>query len=158
MVPNRNMSTHYSCSKEAYYHQSPPPAPFLMNTNVFLLWRTITSNVEFESNSLLSSGRLRQELCAETKKTRKTRETKTWITQNFPIVWPIQGSTMSNSMPRAFQICMTHGGKDDLYHSFWPPKSRQMSTKNFRAWLRYKKLTLLNEASVRFETNSTSCQ
>ena len=96
-------------------------------------------------------------LCWKPKKTRKTRETKTRIAQNFLIVWPIPGCTMSKSMPRAFQICMTHGGKDDLYHSFWPPKSRQMSTKNFRAWLRYKKLTLLNWASVCFETNRISC-
>ena len=66
--------------------------------------------------------------------------------------------TCKRCMPRAFQICMTHGGRDDLHHSFWPPKSRQMSTKNFSEWVRHKKLTLLNEASVRFETNSTSCQ
>ena len=122
------------------------------NSEMSIIWCiSITNNMKTFKGDVRSS-------VLKTPKTRKTRETKTWITQNFPIVWPIPGCTTSKSMPRAFQICMTHGGRDNWHHIFWTPKSRQMSTKNFRAWFRYKKLTLLNEASVRFETNSTSCQ
>ena len=89
-------------------------------------------------NSVFLAGYVRSSVL-KTQKTKKTRETKTRISQNFPILWPIQGSTMSKSMPRAFQICMTHGGRDNLHHSFWPPKSRQISTKKFREWVRHKK-------------------
>ena len=40
-------------------------------------------------------------------KTWKTRQTKTWITQNFQILYPIQGSTMWKLMSWAIQKCGT---------------------------------------------------
>ena len=40
-------------------------------------------------------------------KTWKTRETKTWITQNFELVWPIQGRTMWKLTSWRFQKCGT---------------------------------------------------
>ena len=64
-------------------------------------------------NSVFLAGYVRSSVL-KTQKTKKTRETKTRISQNFSILWPIQGSTMSKSMPRAFQKCVTYGGGDDL--------------------------------------------
>ena len=80
--------------------------------------------------------RLGQELCAETPPPPKKKRNWKVNFPNFPTVTPIQSSTMSKSIPRAFQICMTHGDRDYLHHNrFWPPKSRQISTKYFRAWV-----------------------
>ena len=59
-------------------------------------------------------------------KTPKTRETKTWITQNFELVWPIQGRTMSKSTSSAFRICVTHRGLDDLSHRYKLSKSSEI--------------------------------
>ena len=79
-------------------------------------------------NSVFYAGYVRSSLL-KTPKTCKTRETKTRITQNFPIVWLIQGSTMSKSMPRAFQKCGTFRYSKVLNQSYWPPKSGQIRGK-----------------------------
>ena len=63
-------------------------------------------------------------------KTLQTRETKTRITQNFDMVWPIQGRTMSKSTSSAFRICVTHRGFDDLSHRYELSKSSQILNKN----------------------------
>ena len=63
----------------------------------------------------------------KTQKNTKTRQTKTPVTQFFQIIRPIQGCTMSKSMPGAFQKCRTYGGGDDLTLSYGPPKSTQIS-------------------------------
>ena len=63
----------------------------------------------------------------KTQKNTKTRQTKTPVTQFFQIIRPIQGCTMSKSMPGAFQKCITYGGGDDLTLSYGPPKSTQIS-------------------------------
>ena len=79
-------------------------------------------------NSVFYAGYVRSSLL-KTPKTCKTRQTKTRITQNFPIVWLIQGSTMSKSMPRAFQKCGTFWYSKVLNQSYWLSKSRQISKK-----------------------------
>ena len=66
----------------------------------------------------------------KTQNTRKTRETKMWITQTFPTVWPTQGCTMSKSMPRAFQKCGTFRYLKVLNQSYWLSKSELILGKN----------------------------
>ena len=61
-------------------------------------------------------------------KTRKTRETKTWITQNFELVWPIQGRTMWKSTSRGFQKCGSFRDLEVLNHSYRLSKSGQIQT------------------------------
>ena len=74
-------------------------------------------------------------------KTRKTRETKTWITQNFELVWPIQGRTIWKSTSSAFRICVTHGGGNDFSPSYGPPKLTQISIFSKAEMCRWKKKT-----------------
>ena len=57
----------------------------------------------------------------------KTGQIKTHVSQFFQILWPIQDATMSKSMARAFQICITHRGGDDFTLSYRPSKSTQIS-------------------------------
>ena len=66
-----------------------------------------------------------------------------WITQIFPIVWPIQGCTMSKSMPRAFRKCGTFRYLKVLNQSYWLSKSGQIWRKKFSEWRRHKKKTRL---------------
>ena len=82
-------------------------------------------------------------LCWKPKKTRKTRETKTRIAQNFLIVWPIPGCTMSKSMPRAFRKCGTFRYLKVFNQSYWLSKSGQIWRKKFSEWRRHKKKTRL---------------
>ena len=62
-------------------------------------------------------------------KTWKTRETKTWITQNFELVWPIQGRTMWKSTSRGFQKCGSFRDFEVLNHSYRLSKSGQIQKK-----------------------------
>ena len=62
-------------------------------------------------------------------KTPKTRGTKTWITQNFELVWPIQGRTMWKLTSWGFQKCGTFWGLKVLNQSYWLSKSSQISKK-----------------------------
>ena len=43
----------------------------------------------------------------KTRKIRKTRQTKTRITQNFQILYPIQGGTMGKLTSQGFRKCGT---------------------------------------------------
>ena len=61
--------------------------------------------------------RLRQELFAENPKTSKTRETKTWITQNFPIVWPKFQTLLTLSSRNSRSETRKH----DKFHIFETP-------------------------------------
>ena len=65
-------------------------------------------------------------------KTRKTRETKTWITQNFELVWPIQGRTMWKLTSWGFRKCGSFQDLEVLNQSYWLSKSSQIS--KLRAW------------------------
>ena len=70
----------------------------------------------------------------------KTRQTKTPVSHFFQILWPIQDGTMSKSMARAFQICITHRGGDDFTLSYRPSKSTQISVlKKKQRWAVKKK-------------------
>ena len=62
-------------------------------------------------------------------KMKKTRETKTWITQNFELVWPIQGRTMWKSTSRGFQKCGSFRDFEVLNHSYRLSKSGQIQKK-----------------------------
>ena len=103
-------------------------------------------------NSVFYAGYVRSSLL-KTPKTCKTRETKTRITQNVPIVWLIQGSTMSKSMPRAFQKCGTFRYSKVLNQSYWPPKSGQIRGKKFLDRRRHKKKTRLQYSVPRPHMN-----
>ena len=61
-------------------------------------------------------------------KTQKTRETKMWITQNFELVWPIQGRTMWKLTSWGFQKCGTFRDLEVLNHSYRLSKSGQIQT------------------------------
>ena len=58
-------------------------------------------------------------------KTWKTRETKTGITQNFQILYPIQGGTMWKLTSQGFRKCGTFWVWQFLKWSYWLPKSGQ---------------------------------
>ena len=62
-------------------------------------------------------------------KTLKTRETKTWITQNFELVWPIQGRTMWKLTSWGFQKCGSFRDLEVLNQSYRLSKSSQISKK-----------------------------
>ena len=61
-------------------------------------------------------------------KTWKTRETKTWITQNFELVWPIQGRTMWKLTSWRFQKCGSFRWLKVLNQSYWLSKLGQISS------------------------------
>ena len=60
-------------------------------------------------------------------KTPKTRETKMWITQNFELVWPIQGRTMWKLTSWGFRKCGTFRDLKVLNQSYRLSKSSQIS-------------------------------
>ena len=62
-------------------------------------------------------------------KTMKTRQTKTYITQNFELVWPIQGRTMWKLTSWGFQKCGTFRVLKVLNQSYWLSKSGEISKK-----------------------------
>ena len=90
-------------------------------------------------------------------KTRKTRETKTWITQNFELVWPIQGRTMWKLTSWGFRKCGSFRDLEVLNQSYRLSKSSQISKKEIsengcqkkitRAQFLIKSLFLLREVS-----------
>ena len=59
-------------------------------------------------------------------KSPKTRETKTWITQNFELVWPIQGRTMWKLTSWGFRKCGSFRDLEVLNQSYWLSKSSQI--------------------------------
>ena len=61
-------------------------------------------------------------------KTVKTMKTKMYITQNFELVWPIQGRTMWKSTSRGFQKCGSFRDLEVLNHSYRLSKSGQIQT------------------------------
>ena len=65
-------------------------------------------------------------------KTWKTRETKTRITQNFELVWPIQGRTMWKLTSWGFQKCGSFRDLEVLNPSYRLSKSGQIQKKNRR--------------------------
>ena len=73
-------------------------------------------------NSLI----LQWEVSSSVLKTWKTRETKMRITQNFPILYPIQGTTMRKLRSWAFRKCGTFWVYDFLKGSYWLSKSSQI--------------------------------
>ena len=74
-------------------------------------------------NSLFLQG----EVSSAVLKTWKTRKTKTWITQNFQILYHIQGTTMWKSASSAFQKCGTFCVYDFLKGSYWLSKFSNIS-------------------------------
>ena len=60
-------------------------------------------------------------------KTPKTRGAKTWIPQNFELVWPIQGRTMWKLTSWGFQKCGSFRDLEVLKQSYGPSKSTQIS-------------------------------
>ena len=72
-------------------------------------------------------------------KTWKPVETKTPVSQKFPILWPIPGGTMSKGTVRAFWKCVIYGGGDDLIHSYRLSKSVQIYINEFSVDRRRKK-------------------
>ena len=62
-------------------------------------------------------------------KTMKTRQTKTYINQNFELVWPIQGRTMWKLTSWRFRKCGTFWGLKVLNQSYWLSKSSEISKK-----------------------------
>ena len=81
------------------------------------------SNFQIQCFYMETSGAL----CWKRRKTPKLGKLKHPLLNFFQIITPIQGCTMSKSMPGAFQICRTYGGGDDLTLSYGPPKSTQIS-------------------------------
>ena len=68
-----------------------------------------------------------REISSTALKTWKTRKTKTWITQNFQILYHIQGTTMWKSTSSAFQKCGTFCVYDFLKGSYWLSKFSNIS-------------------------------
>ena len=68
-----------------------------------------------------------REISSTALKTWKTRKTKTWITQNFQILYHIQGTTMWKSTSSAFQKCGTFCVYDFLKGSYWLSKFSHFS-------------------------------
>ena len=68
-----------------------------------------------------------REISSTALKTWKTRKTKTWITQNFQILYHIQGCTMWKSTSTAFRKCGTFWLYDFLKGSYWLSKFSNIS-------------------------------
>ena len=62
---------------------------------------------------------LQREISSAVLKTWKTRKTKTWITQFFQIIYPIQGTTMWTLTSWGFRKCGTFWVYDFLKGSYW---------------------------------------
>ena len=88
-------------------------------------------------------------------KTMKTRQTKTYITQNFELVWPIQGRTMWKLTSWGFRKCGSFRDLEVLNHSYRLSKSGQIQKKkigvtkkqhsaNFEIWCPKLKLDVAN--------------
>ena len=105
------------------------------------------------SDSVFSQWDVRSSLL----KSMKTRQTKTWITQNFKLVWPIQGRTMWKLTSWGFRKCGTFRDLEVLNQSYRLSKSSQIWKKNIsengcqkkitRAQFLIKSLFLLREVS-----------
>ena len=89
------------------------------------------------SDSVFSQWDVRSSLL----KSMKTRQTKTWITQNFELVWPIQGRTMWKLTSWGFQKCGTFRVLKVLNQSYWLSKSSENWRKNSKERRRHKKKT-----------------
>ena len=74
-------------------------------------------------NSLFLQG----EVSSAVLKTWKTRETKTRITQNFQILYHIQGTTMRMLTSWGFRKCGSFGPGEFLKRSYWLSKSSNFS-------------------------------
>ena len=70
---------------------------------------------------------LQWEVSSSVLKTWKTMKTKTRITQNFQILYHIQGTTMWKSKSRAFRKCGTFWVYDFLKGSYWLSKFSHFS-------------------------------
>ena len=70
---------------------------------------------------------LQWEVSSSVLKTWKTRETKTRITQNFQILYHIQGGTIWKSRSSAFRKCGTFWVYDFLKGSYWLSKFSHFS-------------------------------
>ena len=75
------------------------------------------------SDSVFSQWDVRSSLL----KSMKTRQTKTWITQNFELVWPIQGRTMWKLTSWGFRKCGTFRDLEVLNQSYLLSKSSKIS-------------------------------
>ena len=68
-----------------------------------------------------------REISSAVLKTWTTRKTKTWITQNFQILYHIQGTTMRKLTSWGFRKCGTFGVYDFLKGSYLLSKSSKFS-------------------------------
>ena len=91
-------------------------------------------------------------------KTWKTRETKTWITQNFELVWPIQGRTMWKLTSWRFQKCGSFWWLKVLNQSYWLSKSSENWRKNSKEMRCHKKKTRPQFSILRSVTESVWAQ
>ena len=89
------------------------------------------------SDSVFSQWDVRSSLL----KSMKTRQTKTWITQNFKLVWPIQGRTIRKLTSWGFRKCGSFWDLEVLNHSYWLSKSGQIQRKILLGRRRSKKKT-----------------
>ena len=101
----------------------------------------------------LNSLFLQREVSSAVLKTWKTGETKTWITQNFQILYHIQGTTMWKSKSRAFRKCGSFCPGEFLKRSYWLSKSSNFSI-FFKAKCGVKKKTRPKFWFLGSETNS----
>ena len=93
------------------------------------LWQTMWNHAKksMEGSKFSDSVFLQLDVRSSLLKTWKTRQTKTDVSQNFQILWPIQGGTMSKGMPRK---CKKHGDGDDSIDSYQPAKVTSNFQKN----------------------------
>ena len=68
-----------------------------------------------------------REISSTALKTWKTRKTKTWITQNFQILYHIQGTTIEILTSWGFRKCGTFWVYDFLKGSYWLSKYSNIS-------------------------------
>ena len=87
-------------------------------------------------------------------KTPKTRKIKTHLTQNFELVWPIQGRTMWKLTSWGFQKCDSFRDLEILKQSYGPPKSTQISVLKKAEMVRWKKKTRPQFSKFRLQIES----
>ena len=68
-----------------------------------------------------------REISSAVLKTWKTRKTKTWITQNFQILYHIQGTTIGKLTSWGFRKCGSFCPGEFLKRSYWLSKSSNFS-------------------------------
>ena len=95
-----------------------------------------------------------REISSTALKTWKTRKTKTWITQNFQILYHIQGTTIEKLTSWGFRKCGSFCPGEFLKRSYWLSKSSNFSIFFESKMRRHKKKTRPQFWFFGAETNS----